>query len=97
MLAAACAIQCQLDQVPDLLAKVALAKEGGDKDAAHQALSVFNAVAQEHIMQVCLYCSAALLTPALAICPYTAICDCCRRYLLQSTLVQPQHKAQHQP
>ena len=38
--------------MPDLLARVALAKEGSDADAAHQALTVFNAVAQEHIKQV---------------------------------------------
>jgi hypothetical protein len=38
--------------MPDLLARVALAKEGNDADAAHQALTVFNAVGQEHIKQV---------------------------------------------
>ena len=38
--------------MPDLLAKVALLKEGNDASAAHHALSVFNAVAQEHIKQV---------------------------------------------
>ena len=58
VLAAVSTIEGQLEQtinqVPDLLAKVALAKEGGDKDAAYQALSVFNAVGQEHIRQVCL-------------------------------------------
>lgn len=38
--------------MPDLLARVALAKEGNDADAAHQALTVFNAAAQEHIKRV---------------------------------------------
>ena len=42
----------EMKQMPDLLARVALAKEGNDTDAAHQALTVFNAVAQEHIKQV---------------------------------------------